>query len=285
MKWPNRMQTVLLATLIKLVSARAFAMPTSVSFSASATSVEAYDFIEIRLRVTSPDAANPFSDVSVEGFFETTDGSRQWKVNGFCDAADGSLFSIRFMPATAGDYKYRIVYRQGVFEKVSSGTFHASDGHRSGPIRVDAQYPWHFIWEGTGEHYFFNGTTAYWLLGWTDENVIFSSVDRLRRLAVNRMRVTIAGRPDRFFGDRVMAVPQWNPYMAAWPARQPEDIYHPGFDYQRYNVAHWQKMERMLRFARERDMIVSLVLDMNDGHAHPVAGSLDELRFVRYAVA
>jgi hypothetical protein len=32
-------------------------------------------------------------------------------------------------------------------------------------------------------------------------------------------------------------------------------------------------------------VIISLVLDMNDGHVHPVAGSADEYRFIRYAVA
>ena len=56
--------------------------------------------------------------------------------------------------------------------KTTTGTFSASDGHRRGSIRVDAKYPWHFIWEGSGEHYFFNGTTAYWLMGWQRDEVI-----------------------------------------------------------------------------------------------------------------
>ena len=41
----------------------------------------------------------------------------------------------------------------------------------------------------------------------------------------------------------------------------------------------------MLRFARDRDMIISLVLDMNDSRVHPAAGSDDEHRFIRYAIA
>src|SRR5438045_3787015 len=32
-------------------------------------------------------------------------------------------------------------------------------------------------------------------------------------------------------------------------------------------------------------MVVSLVLDMNDSMVHPAAGSADEIRFIRYAVA
>ena len=93
----------------------------------------------------------------------------------------------------AGDYKYSITYHQGAFEKTEVGRFHAVDSHRRGPIRVDPAYPWHFIWEGTGEHYFFNGTTAYWLTGWKEERIINNSLDRLHRLKVNRIRVTVAG--------------------------------------------------------------------------------------------
>ena len=75
-----------------------------------------------------------------------------------------------------------------------TGSFTATDGHRRGPIRVDPKYPWHFIWEGTGEHYFFNGTTAFWLVGWRDDHVIEYSIERLRHLKVNRIRALVAGR-------------------------------------------------------------------------------------------
>ena len=40
----------------------------------------------------------------------------------------------------------------------------------------------------------------------------------------------------------------------------------------------------MLRFARDRDMNISLVLDMGDSKVHPVAGGEDEHRYIRYAV-
>ena len=50
-------------------------------------------------------------------------------------------------------------------------------------------------------------------------------------------------------------------------------------------MSYWQKFERAIRFARDRDVILSLVLDMNDSRVHPAAGSADERRFIRYAVA
>src|ERR1700729_123194 len=79
------------------------------------------------------------------------------------------------MPSSPGEYAYSVVYRQGGFERTYAGRFQATSGRRRGPIRVDPQYPWHFIWEGTGEHYFFNGTTAFWLMGWCEERFIYNA--------------------------------------------------------------------------------------------------------------
>ncbi len=257
----------------------------SVDFSKPAASLEAFDYIEIVAKVEPPDVRNPFLDATLTGSFQTKDGSKTWNVDGFCDSADGSVFRIRFMPVQPGDYTYSVTYKQGQFEQSSKGEFRATDAHRRGTVAVDPQYPWHFIWSGTGEHYFFNGTTAYWLVGWRDDHVIQYSIDRLHRLKVNRMRVTIAGREaSTFFGEPLMIGPNWTALIAAWPAQNAADPLHPGFDYTRFNLPYWQKFDRMLRFARDRDMIISLVLDMGDSKVHPDAGSEDERRFIRYAV-
>ncbi len=258
--------------------------PRDVTFTQSAQALDAYDYVEITASVMAPGAENPFTEAALSGWFETADGSRRWPVEGFCDAEDGSVYRIRFMPPRPGDYRYQVAYRQGSFQKKSEGRFHANDGRRRGLIRVDHQYPWHFVWEGTGEHYFFNGTTAYWLMGWKDDRTIDYSLQRLHRLKVNRLRVTIAGRTNTFYGEPVMVGRNFTVYITPWPARQADDIYHPGFDYTRFHVAYWQKFERALRFARDRDMIFSLVLDMNDAKVHPAAGSEDEHRFIHYAV-
>jgi hypothetical protein len=219
------------------------------------------------------------------------------------------------MPLTPGDYTYSVEYPQGWSGKTSSGTFHVRDGHRRGLVRIDPQNRWHFVWEGTGEHYFFNGTTAFWLMGWRDEQVIQASIERLHQLKINRLRVTVAGRTGRYYGEPVMDGPNWSPFLRPWPTVAglrylhivgriakflnvggglsdllanlgfPDDIYNPGFDYSRFEVAHWQKLERALRFARDRDMVFSLVLDMNDSFVHPAPASADEQRFVKYAIA
>ena len=276
---------VFLASLITLLPSVSLAAPASVSYSTAPSQIDAYDFAEITATVASPDAHDPFEDATLTGTLTTEDGSRHWDVEGFCDSDNGSIFRIRFMAPQPGGYKYSVTYRQGGFEKTATGTFQAIDAHRRGTIGIDPKYPWHFIWEGTSEHYFFNGTTAFWLMGWRDERTIQYSVERLHRLKINRIRVAVAGRTNLYYGEPVMIGPSWTFFLTPWPAEHTDDFTHPGFDYSRFNVPYWQKYERMLKFARDRDMIISLVLDMSDGKIHPAAGSDDEHRFIRYAVA
>lgn len=275
-----------LLLLAGLLAVNAQGSSENVLFSAAPPQVDVFDYLEVTASVNSPNVHNPFLDARLTGVFEAADGREHWNVEGFCDDADGSIFRIRFMPTRAGSYKYSLTFSEGAFQKTTSGTFQAVDVHRRGILRVDPQYPWHFIWSGTGEHFFFNGTTAYWLAGWRDERVIQYSIERLHRLKVNRLRVTIAGREAvTFFGEPVMTGPNWTALVAAWPAQNADDPFHPGFDYSRFNLPYWQKFDRMLKFARDRDMNISLVLDMNDGRVHPDAGSEDEKRFIHYAVA
>ena len=281
---PRTFPTVLMI-LASLATASLWADPAGVTFTQPAAQIDRYDFVEVAANVNSPAARNCFTDASLTGTLETADGAHRWSVEGFCDAADGSVFRIRFMPPVAGSYKYSVTYKQGSFTQSTTGQFQAVEAHRRGILAGDPQYPWHFIWQGTGEHYFFNGTTAYWLVNWRDDHVIRFSIDRLHRLKVNRIRVTIAGREaSTFFGEPVMNGPNFTVLTAAWIAQNADDPLHPGFDYTRYNLDYWQRFDRMLKFARERDMIISLVLDMGDSKVHPEAGGEDERRFIRYAI-
>ena len=272
-----------LATLLAPSTLRS--APHDVTFSAPARSVEAFDIFELSAMISSPDAGNPFTDVSFEGDFSFPSSAKAWHVSGFCDSTEGSSFRIRFMPPFPGAYKFVVTFTQGSFSRSTQGEFQATPSRRRGPLRVDPQYPWHFLWEGTGEHYFFNGTTAYWLLGWKDDRIVQYSINRLHRLKVNRLRVTLAGRTNVYYGEPVMQSDNFSMDLAAWPSPDPHDFLHPNFEYSRFNVPYWQRFDSMLRFARDRDVIISIVLDMNDSRIHPAAGSEDERRFLRYAVA
>lgn len=256
-----------------------------ISFSQPVDTVQIYDFLEVTVHVETPGANNPFVDASLRGSFAKADGTGQRGVDGFCDSADGSTFRIRFMPSSPGDYSYSAVYREGDSEVKHSGSFRAAPGKRSGPVRVDPKYPWHFIWEGSGEHYFMNGTTAFWLMGWKEDRVINNCIDRLRTLKINRLRVLLAGAANILWGEPVMTGENFTLFLRPWMASAPNDFDNPRLDFSRFNIPYWQKWERMLRYARDQDMIISVILDISTHKAQPAAGSADEKRYIRYAAS
>lgn len=262
-----------------------YTSPAVDSFLLSADKVETYDFVEATIRNNSPIAGNPFTDAQVTGEFGKAGSDVRTKVTGFCDSQDGSVFRIRFMPSSAGSYTFSVSYKHGAEVKRFTGSFRAEGGHRSGPIRVDPKYPWHFLWEGTEQHYFFNGTTAFWLMGWRDENTIRQSIDRLHKLKINRIRVLLSGAANIYWGEPVMTGDNFSLIVRPWVATSPKSFDQPGIDYSRFDVAYWQKWERMLRFARDRDMIISVIMDISTHHTQAAAGSEDERRYFRYAVA
>ena len=256
-----------------------------VTFSQSSSSTECYDFVEVTMNVAKPLVRNPFTDVTVSGHFSQLDHGNDLIVNGFCDSPDGSIFRIRFMPSKPGNYTYSVTYRHGDCERVHGGTFEAVEGKSSGILRVDPSYPWHFIWEGSGKHCFVNGTTAFFLMGWESEQVIRESIERLRRLGVNRIRMLLDGRTDHYWGEPIHPNAKFHGYVNPWLAARPENVTDPGFDYHRFNCPYWQKVERMLQFARGEDMVVSIIFAYNDTKLHPAAGSEEERLYFLYTAA
>jgi len=265
-------------------TAAAPAAPPDIAFSVSADTVECYDFVEVTLKMPSPGVANPFTDAVCSGSF-AAEGGDDIAVDGFCDSEDGSIYRIRFMPARPGRYSYLVAFQNGAFTESHSGSFQAVQGGRRGVVRVDPRHRWHFVWEGTGEHYFLNGTTAFFLMGWDDENVIRSAIARLDSLGINRIRVLLDGRSDHDWSEPVKPSRGFRTQLVPWAARRPADVLAPQFDYTRFQCAHWQRFERMLRFARERDVIISVVFGISDTEVRPAAGSEDERRYFQYAAA
>lgn len=157
---------------------------------------------------------------------------------------------------------------------------------------MDKEHPWHFLWEGTGEHYFWNGTTTYWLLGWDDET-IRGNIDRLARLKVNRLRVAINGRvkDGRAWYENVFPTEKFSFRMNPWVAQRPDSVEDPGFDVTRFNLPHWRKIERMLRYARDKDVVISIIFHLDgarpgvDPFGKARMGQEDEQRYYKYAVA
>ena len=277
--------------ILLAITTTVYGAPADVTCVPSSESVDCYDFIEVTVNVDGPDVDNPFKEASVEGHFQPT-GGESIRVDGFCDSSDGQVYRIRFMPTEAGDHSYSITYRQGPYQTTYQGRFTARDEGRKGLIRVDKEYPWHFLWEGTGEHYFWNGTTTYWLLGWDDVN-IRANIDRLHRLKVNRLRTAICGRVKngRAWFENVYPTNEFRFILNPWVAERPDSVEDPGFDVTRFNLPHWRKIERMLRHAREKDMVISIIFYVDgarpgvDPFGKARMGGEDEQRYYRYAVA
>lgn len=265
-----------------------------VQFEQSAKSLDRFDFVEVTIKVTDPPSGNPFTDAEVTGEFGR-EGQVPVNVDGFCDSDDGSLFRIRFMPTQAGPHVYSVTYKRGRDEQMHSSSFVTRPGKRKGMVRVDKGHPTHFVWEGSGEHFFYNSTTAYWLLGFKDDAVIRDSIDRLARLKVNRIRSALSGRTAsgmRWKEPMIVSDDLFQFRLEPWRTARPRDIQNPGYDVSRFNVDHFRKAERMLAHARKRDMIVSLIfaLDVADKGVDPfgvknsTAGE-DEQRYYRYCIA
>jgi Protein of unknown function (DUF4038)/Domain of unknown function (DUF5060)/Putative collagen-binding domain of a collagenase len=256
-----------------------------VTASRSAATIDCYDFFQLTLQVDQPVAKNPFRDVNVSARFSSVEQGEQFLVDGFCDDPNGTIFRVRFMPCKPGNYTYSVTYRRDHFEYECEGTFKARDGKRRGILRVDANYPWHFVWEGSREHFFLNGTTAFLLMGWTNERVIRDCIDRLCRLDVNRIRVLLDGRMHDFLTEPIRPGGGFYARLNPWVAKRPNNVRNPKFNYGRFHCTYWQKFERMLDYAREKGLNVSVIFGWNDTKVHPVAGSEDECRYFRYAVS
>jgi Protein of unknown function (DUF4038)/Domain of unknown function (DUF5060) len=290
----SRLTTLFTVALVLFAQAALFAQKKSkiVWQPVTTTPVECYDFWEMTLSNPKPVAANPFKDVALEGEVKTPDG-KTVKIEGFCDAQDGSVYKIRFMPSVLGRHTYQLKFRQNGVEVPTEGSFEAVASKRKGPLRLDVANPEHFIYEN-GDHFFWNSTTCYWMLGWKDEAVIQKSLDRLASYGINRIRVAINGRAhggDRWNEKTVVECDEFTFKLNPWVAAKPSDLDDPQFDVSRPNVAHWQKMDRLLLHARARGIIVSFIfyVDGLDHGCDPFKkanmGNADEQLYYAYAAA
>ena len=237
-------RSLCLACLASVFSTLAPAEP-RVDSSLPVESVACYDFAEVTLHITDSAAADPGADTIVTGTFGPR-GGPVLAVDGFCDAVDGSVFRIRFMPTQPGAHDYAIVVREGGFTRTLSGSFEATDGRRRGLVRVDPVYPAHLQWTGSKERLFWNGLACEGLTR-LDEAAMRSSLEHLDRHRITGLRITLTSPTGSTASD----------------------------------LAAWSSLERLVTLARARDMVVALVLpaapDATDAEVDP--------RWIRQAAA
>jgi hypothetical protein len=264
-----------------------------VELSVTKAKVEVFDFQEFVLKIKNPDAKqNPFKESQPWAIFNL-ENKDSLRVEGFCDSADGSVFRLRFMPKTSGKYSYKLYFLQRKKMHSFEGSFEVISSSRKGILRLDPENPTHFRFDN-GSRYFWNSTTAYWMLGLKNESEIMQSIDRLADYGINRIRVAINGRAhggDRWNENTIIESKNFTFKLNPWPAEKPEDLDAPNFDVSRFEVGHWQKLDRLLSKARERGIVVSVIFYV-DGLDHACdpfkkekMGQEDEQMYYAYAAA
>lgn len=273
-------------------------------FPASAVRLEApeaarrFDVAEFVIRIDDPPFANPFTDAELTGEFRST-GSPAISVRGFADSQDGRVFRLRFCPDRApAKYSYRLRVVGSGLDRNFTGEIRCEPTDRPGPVIVDLRHPKHFICAGTGKPFYHLGCTAYHLLdpSNTDEQVD-AFIDYCVQEGFNKVRFLLTGYPrdfdnrtstDREYGvDDPWRAPNYgskpgevNP-LPAWPGKP----HH--YDFTRFNVAYWQRVDRAVQRMREANIIATCIVTIEKQGLPREYGKLSdaEYRLYRYAVA
>jgi hypothetical protein len=220
-------------------------------------------------------------------------------VEGFADARDGTLFRLRFSPDTAGAlYRYRLTFTAGDVAAPFDGEFRCAPSAGPGPVVVDRERPRHFRHAGSGKPYYLLGQTAYHLLDPSNsERDVDAQLEYCRRNGFNRIRFLLTGYPRDFdrrpVGDAEFGVQD--------PVRQPNYGAPSGtvnalpawegeprrYDFTRFNVAYWRRVDRAVRRMRERGIQACAIFTIEKQNLPRALGRLTEheRRLYRYAVA
>jgi hypothetical protein len=285
------MKNLLIIALVGLFTVNSFSQ--KLEITTSKPQVELYDFQEISISIKKPNLKiNPFKATQVSASFTDEKGETK-TVEGFCDSQDGSLYKVRFMATKVGKYTFELSFTQNNKTQKNSGTFEAITSNRKGTLQLDKENPWHFKFDN-GDHYFWNSTTAYWMLGLKKEEEIMSSIDRLAGYGINRIRVAINGRAhggNRWNEATVVESPNFTFKLDPWLAEKPGDLDAPNFDVTRFNTIHWQRLDRLIARAKEKGIVVSIIFYV-DGLDHACdpfkkekMGLEDEQMYYAYAAA
>jgi len=263
------------------------------------TTVPCFDPAEFTVRVEQPPFKNPFTEAEVTAVF-TASNTPPITVPGFADSEDGSTFRLRFAPSQPGAiYPYELRLRGGGLDERFRGTLRCTPSQRPGPVIAAPQHPRHFIYAGSGRPFYHLGYTAYHLLDPSNDDAqIAATIDYCAKHGFNKIRFLLAGYPrdfdQRTSGDveygvvaQAMQAPNYgarpgqvNP-LPAW-AGKPH-----AYDFTRFNVRHWQRVDDAIRRMRERGIVATCIFTIEKQDLPKEYGRLTghEHRFYRYAIA
>jgi hypothetical protein len=214
--------------------------PRTVTMDTPPTIVDRYAIFEAVLHVTDLVAKNPFTEVTLTGDF-TPDEGETVSVRGFCDSSKGSDFRVRFCPQQAGDYSFTITYQDSAGSEQFTGQFTSVEAGRKGFIRVDPEYPNHFLFENGG-HPFICSKTA-WVIG--DSQNWQGFLDKMLLRKENCIRF---GVETNYYHETIG--------KDVWPWGGTRSS--PSFS--RFSPTVWQKLESIIAYAAERGVFSEPVI-------------------------
>ncbi|MBN2634211.1 MAG: DUF4038 domain-containing protein [Bacteroidales bacterium] len=291
------MYRLILCTLVHFSSIMMLFADVKVEMQAPA-GVSVFETAEFVFTVSGQSFENPFADVEIEGVFTRDDSSD--RVSGFCDSDDGSVFRLRYSPGMEGAvYTYQITVKGDNLNRVFSGSLSCDPGEGKGPVITNPASPRHLVFKGTGEPFYHLGYTAYNLLDISNsDEQIEETINYCHQHGFNKIRFLLTGYP-RDFDNRTSddvdhGVPEdpWkspnygafsgrvNP-LPAWKGKAHD------YDFERFNVSHWQRAERAVRLMREKGIIATCILIIEKQNLPRELGTLtrNEYRLYKYAVA
>lgn len=219
----------------------------------------------LELRLDGPSHGNPFVDVELDAVFTRPDGT-EVRVGGFYDG-DG-VYLVRALADLTGTWSFTTRSTAASLDGVSgTASVVAPRDGAHGPVRIDG---FHFR-HADGTRHRPLGTTAY---AWTHQP------DELQEQTL----ATLAAAP--FSKIRMCLFPK--SYL--FNANEPEDFVFPGslaggFDLERFDPAHFRRLERRIRQLADLGIQADLILF----HAYDRWGFADlgpavDERYLRYVV-
>ena len=279
-----------------LFSIAGVARPIQVALEAPA-SVSRFDQAEFVLRVERGSFTNPFTEAELTGEFKPSNGAAI-RVLGFADSTDGTVFRLRFSPQLAGaTYTYKLRFQgQGTDQEFSGNLVSRPVSDRAGPVIVDPRNRKHFIHMGSGTGFHHLGYTAYHLLDPSNNDAqVDATIDYCARMGFNKIRFLLTGYPKDFDnrgtgnlarGEAASLInynsrPGQVNALPAWLGKP------HAYDFSRFNVEYWRRVERAVTRMRERSIVATCILTIEKQNLPLEYGSLtgDEFRLYRYAVA
>lgn len=260
------------------------------------STISCFDTYEIVVKVDPPPRSNPFTDIGVTATF-TPQGGSALSVEGFCDEQQGRILRVRFCPSLPDcQYAFSLTTNLSPDEE-HTGSFRTTGPTGMEPVVVDPGHPKHFRLAMSEQPFYHMGITAYHLMDVSnDDDHIRDFLDYCVRNGFNKVRFLLTGYPrDTDARSKEQYTWQGDPWKLPNYGAPPGEV-NPlpawlgkphKYDFSRFNVAYWQKVDRAVRAMRQRGIVATCIVTIEKQNLPGEYGTLTEheRRLYRYAVA